>query len=86
MIRITLWQAFFLALPFLLYWGYVVLVAKRKADSGGIWDEAPITWLLSAGILLMIASLAYWGLTDVQYSSDIGEAVQMKDDAVTIGD
>ncbi len=86
MIRITLWQLFFLALPFLLYWGFVVFVARRKADSGGIWNEAPITWLLSAGILLMIAGFAYWGLTDVQYSSDVGEAVQTTGDAVTIGD
>ncbi len=66
MIRIALWQALLLVLPFLVYWGYVVLIAKKKDDSGGTWNEAPVTWLLTTGILLAIASFVYWGLTDVE--------------------
>ena len=63
MMRIALWQIFFIVLPFILYWGYVVLVAKKRSDSGGTWNDAPITWLLAAGILMAVASLFYWGLS-----------------------
>ncbi len=80
MIRIALWQAFFLVLPFLLYWGYAVLIAKKKAESGDTWNEAPVTWLLTCGIVLAIASFVYWGLTDVERSADVYWDAESTDD------
>ncbi len=56
-----------LVLPFLLYWVYLALARRRAGRAGGAaarrWQEAPWIWMTAAGVALMFASLAYFGVT-----------------------
>jgi len=61
MIRSILWPLLLVALPFLLYWGYLTFASRMRADHGGTWDEAPFIWLLSAGVFLMLIVLFIFG-------------------------
>ncbi len=63
MIRILIWNLFLVSLPFLLYWGYISLVARNKAAKGSNWNEAPLALLLVAGVVLALSSLVYLALT-----------------------
>lgn len=61
MIRSLLWPLFLVALPFLLYWGYLTFATHMRADHGGSWNEAPFIWLLGAGVALMLTGLFVFG-------------------------
>lgn len=63
MIRILIWNLFLVSLPFVLYWGYISLVARNKATKGTNWNEAPLALLLIAGVVLALSSLVYLALT-----------------------
>ena len=54
-----------LLLPFLLYWAYLSLARRRATAAGGPsrWQDAPWIWMAAAGVVLMIASLAAFGLS-----------------------
>lgn len=67
MIRSVLWPLFLVALPFLLYWSYLTFAARMRAEHGGSWNEAPLIWLLGAGVALMLLGLFVFG--DKQGSS-----------------
>ena len=60
--RIILWNLFLLALPFLLYWGYLSLQAKKRADITGTLKDTPINLLFGIGLALAITSLVIFGL------------------------
>lgn len=61
MLRVVLLHAFLLALPFMVYAGYVYLV--RKGDEKGVdWENAPWLNLLVAGLVLIIVAMALLGV------------------------
>ena len=65
MLRKLLTIALPLLLPFLLYWAYLSL-ARRRTGVAGVpprWQEAPWIWIGAAGVALMIASLAVFGMS-----------------------
>ena len=67
MIRKLLTVVLPLVLPFLVYWVYLAL-ARRKARLAGEgrlpgWQDAPWTWIIASGGMLMIAALVTVRLT-----------------------
>jgi hypothetical protein len=62
MLRIALIDIALFALPFLIYAAYMLAV-KRVAPAG-IWEGAPILWLLAAGAGLLLVTMA----TLIQFS------------------
>ena len=56
-----------LLLPLLLYWIYAALARRRAAVAGTAppprWQEAPWVWIIGAGVALMLAALATFGVT-----------------------
>jgi len=62
MLRTVLWNLFLLALPFLLYAAYVALARRERVRAGEAWDQAPLSWLFIAGVVLVIASFLVLGL------------------------
>jgi len=60
MIRVVLVNLLFLLLPALLYFSYVYL-RRREPSDNEILNNAPIFWLMAAGVLLMLASLVIFG-------------------------
>ena len=62
MLRKILFHDIPLLLPFLAYGLWMYVIKRKQATSGGVWDDAPWTWLVIAGFVLMIASLFAVGL------------------------
>jgi hypothetical protein len=62
MLRKLLFHGIPLILPFLVYGFWMYVVRRKKEASGGLWDDAPWTWLMVGGFVLMIASLFAVGL------------------------
>ena len=56
MLRIALIDVFMFALPFLLYGAY--MLATRSASPAGLWQDAPVVWLLAAGATLLLITMA----------------------------
>jgi hypothetical protein len=56
MLRIALIDVFMFALPFLLYGAY--MLATRGASPAGLWQGAPVVWLLAAGATLLLITMA----------------------------
>jgi hypothetical protein len=50
-------------MPFLLYRIYVAYVMRHKVDSGGTYNEVPLTLLFIIGLGLSIFSFIILGLT-----------------------
>lgn len=48
-----------IALPFLVYWGYVALARYRARKTGGVERDIPWPWavLTLVGVLLMVSTL-----------------------------
>jgi hypothetical protein len=60
MIRVILVNLLFLLFPSVLYFAYVYL--RRKEDPNAqILSNAPIFWLIAAGVLMMLASIVVFG-------------------------
>ena len=59
MIRIVIENVVLFLLPTLLY--VIYIAATRKDNSKGLFDGAPLAWLLLAGSLLMVGVLALYG-------------------------
>jgi hypothetical protein len=60
MIRVVLVNLLFLFFPAFLYFAYVY-VRRRERPDEEILTNAPIFWLMSAGVLLMLASIVIFG-------------------------
>ena len=60
MIRVILVNLLLVLFPALLYFSYVYL-RRRGGQGTEIVGDAPIFWLLSAGVALMLASLVFFG-------------------------
>ena len=60
MIRVILVNLLFLLFPSILYFAYVYL-RRRENPNAQILSNAPIFWLLAAGVSLMLASLIIFG-------------------------
>jgi hypothetical protein len=56
MLRIALIDIVLFALPFLIYAGYMLVV--RGVAPVGIWQGAPVLWLLAAGCGLLLVTMA----------------------------
>ena len=67
MLRKLLTVALPLLLPFVLYWAYVSLGRRKTGTSGAgaasRQQDVPWIWIAGAGVVLMIASLAAFGLS-----------------------
>ena len=61
MIRIVLERIALFGLPFALFALYVLAVHRRQGRQG---PDTPWLWLSGAGLLLVIASFLYVGLTE----------------------
>jgi|EndMetStandDraft_4_1072995.scaffolds.fasta_scaffold626419_2 hypothetical protein len=59
MIRIVLVNLLFILFPAALYFFYVYL-RRRNKPGEEILSDAPIFWLLAAGVAMMIVSLAFF--------------------------
>ncbi|MEE9209946.1 MAG: hypothetical protein V3U23_05785 [Kiloniellales bacterium] len=61
MLRILLTVVLPMALPLLLYVGYVSMLRKRAEAAGEdfrpAWNEGPWAWFALAGVLLVLAAL-----------------------------
>ena len=55
MLRIALIDVILFALPFILYGAYVL--ATRGEDRDGVFQHAPIVWLIAAGCGLLLATM-----------------------------
>ena len=64
MIRTFAINLFLLLLPLGIYAAYLTFVLRKRATQGADWNDAPITLLLVAGVLLVIASIFYFSLQD----------------------
>lgn len=60
MIRVVLVNILLVTFPALLYFSYVYL-RRRGNPNEEILSDAPIFWLLGAGVALMLASLVFFG-------------------------
>lgn len=56
MLRIALIDVLMFSLPFLVYGAYM-LVAKGTHPAQ-VWETAPLVWLLAAGCLLLLITMA----------------------------
>jgi hypothetical protein len=56
MLRIALIDILLFALPFLLYGAYMIAVKGVSPDR--LWQDAPIFWLLAAGVGLLFVVMA----------------------------
>ena len=67
MLRIFLTVVLPIALPLLLYIGYVSMLRRRAQATGQTdlprWQEGPWPWLILAGALLVVAALTAYRLT-----------------------
>jgi hypothetical protein len=56
MFRIALIDVLMFSLPFLVYGAYVL--TTRRAGPANMWDGAPVLWLVAAGCLLILITMA----------------------------
>jgi drug/metabolite transporter (DMT)-like permease len=68
MIRLLLFRALLFAIPFALYALYLQLAKRRP---GMNVPETPWFWLIVAGLLLVIASFVYVGLTEGETTAGV---------------
>jgi len=59
MLRIVLIQLALFATPFVVWALYVLTVRRRKAATGGVFDDTPFTGLVVAGTVMVAAGLLY---------------------------
>lgn len=84
MIRILSINLFFLLLPTLLYLGYVYFY-RRSRPNERVLNNAPIFWLLTAGIALMMGALIAFGRWDDNAPSGHYVPPRIKDGVVIPG-
>lgn len=53
MLRVILLNMAIFLVPFILYGAYMILV-RRHQDKNSLWRDAPILWLFSAGLVLVL--------------------------------
>ena len=58
MIRVLVTIVLPLLLPFALYGAWLMIVRRQKPD----WQAGPILWSLAGGVLLVIVTLALFGI------------------------
>lgn len=64
MIRIVIENLLLLLLPTLIYIAYAYLVRGKGKRGGNVMDDAPLVWLLVAGVALALAVVAIFGTLD----------------------
>ena len=61
--RVFWFEILLIFAPFLLYRVYVAYVTRHKVDSGGTYNEVPLTLLFIIGLGLSILSFIILGVT-----------------------
>ena len=84
MIRIILVNLLFLVFPSLLYFSYVYLKRRQEPDEE-ILSNAPIFWLMAAGVVLMLASIVIFGHWEGGAPGKIYVPPEVKDGVVIPG-
>lgn len=84
MARVVLIQLLLFALPFLLYAAYM-LVTRKLATEGGIWQGAPFFWLAGAGIVLTLAGLVMFAQITGGVRDGVYEPARMEDGRIIPG-
>ncbi len=62
MLRIVLVQLVLFAIPFLV-WALYVLMVRRRVAQDGLFNDAPMAWLIVSGVLLAAAALFFLAFT-----------------------
>lgn len=63
MIRIIIENLLLFLLPTLVYATYVFVRRRSVGDDRPVLDGAPLVWLIMAGVLLLAATLVFFGNT-----------------------
>jgi hypothetical protein len=69
MIRIIIENILLFLLPVAVYAGYMLLT-RRRASPGEVFNDAPLVWLFVAGASMVIVSLVYFASTTISGSPD----------------
>ncbi len=64
MIRIVLENLILLLLPTVVYFAYLYLTAGPDNAKTKMRNDAPLIWLFTAGVILVIVTLAFFASTD----------------------
>jgi len=72
--------------PLLTYWMYLSFVMRRKAESGGAWNEMPVAALLVSGFVLMMGALIYTALTGGEAPGTAYEPSRVEDGVLVPGE
>jgi hypothetical protein len=85
MIRIVIENILLFLLPSAMYVAYVLLT-RRSTSAGTLINDAPLIWLFTAGAVLVIATLVYYG--SISTGGRVGqpyEPARMKDGRIEPG-
>lgn len=89
MIRVVLENIAIFLIPTLVYAAYVVLTTSQRTEDAGekafarIVDEAPLLWLFTAGVILVVLSLVAFQSTEGGRPGMKYEAPAMQDGRIT---
>lgn len=61
MIRIVAENILLFLLPTIIYVAYVYMTSDEKPGAARVLDDAPILWLFTAGVALVLATLIAFG-------------------------
>lgn len=91
MIRVVLENIAIFMIPTLVYAAYVVLTTQPRTEEAGerafarIVNEAPLLWLFTAGVILVVLSLVAFRSTDGGQPGMKYQAPTMQDGHITPG-
>ncbi|TNE38153.1 MAG: hypothetical protein EP347_06635 [Alphaproteobacteria bacterium] len=83
--RFLLLELLLLATPFVVYRFYLKYVIRKKAEKGLEWSEAPLTWLMIAGLSLAILGMLAWGMIGSHSGKGPYTPAALEDGQVTPG-
>jgi heme/copper-type cytochrome/quinol oxidase subunit 1 len=84
MIRVILLNLFLLVLPALLYFLYVFVLRRLRGQESKV-ESAPLFWLFATGMILMVASLAYYAEFEGERGSGVYRPPSYQDGVVRPG-
>ncbi len=84
MIRILLVEVLLFVLPFALYGAYMIVTGKAKPGPG-FWSQAPLRYLVIAGLVCVIAGLIWLATFGDADKSGTYYPAQFKDGVLTPG-
>jgi len=85
MIRIIIENLLLFLLPTLIYAAFVFLQRRGTAAPGAVFDDAPLLWLLGAGVALVVITLIVFGSTSGGRPGQSYEPAVVKDGRIEPG-